>query len=356
MKNLVIFCDGTWNKADQAVDGVLCPTNVVRMGYRVANRNGDVPQIVYYDQGVGTGNKLDKLVGGAVGEGLKENVFQAYRFLVSNYESGDQIFLIGFSRGAYTARSVAGMIRKCGILKREVVEKYLEAIALYRHRAIHPDDSTAVTFRIENAVDGSQPTPIQMVAVWDTVGALGVPDVWFGGFDAKKMNFFDVTLSGIVKHAYHAVAIDEERGKFEPTLWHGRPKPGQILEQVWFCGVHSDVGGGYKVHQLSDIALEWLIERAGRAGLAFDSKVMASHPYTSNPLGMLHKSRTGMYRLMKRYRRPIGVMKEGGQVVLDPTQSLHPSVLERWDNDAGYRPPELRAYFLRKGDHRGEAP
>ena len=140
MKRLILCCDGTWNKADQEDNGVPCPTNVVKLGYRVAKRDGAIPQIVYYDQGVGSGNILDRYTGGAFGEGLEDNIHDAYRFLVANYEPGDELFLFGFSRGAFTARSIGGMVRKCGVLGREFVQHYRDAIALYRseHRPHRP--------------------------------------------------------------------------------------------------------------------------------------------------------------------------------------------------------------------------
>src|SRR5919112_1185335 len=119
MKRLILCCDGTWNTADQQKDGEACPSNVVRLAYRIAKRDGDIPQITFYDQGVGTGNWVDRLSGGAFGNGLEDNIHDAYRFLVGNYESGDEIYLFGFSRGAFTARSIVGMIRKCGILRRD---------------------------------------------------------------------------------------------------------------------------------------------------------------------------------------------------------------------------------------------
>jgi uncharacterized protein (DUF2235 family) len=124
MKRLVLCCDGTWNRADQERDGAPCPTNVVKFAYRIAKRDADVPQIIYYDQGVGTGNLVDRLSGGALGEGLEDNIHDAYRFLVANYEPGDELYVFGFSRGAFTSRSIVGMIRKCGILGREHVRHY----------------------------------------------------------------------------------------------------------------------------------------------------------------------------------------------------------------------------------------
>src|SRR4051794_26800846 len=189
-KNLVLCCDGTWDSADQAADpvtGELCVSNVLKLAVRMKKRTaaGDL-QIVYYDQGVGTGNVLDKIGGGAFGDGLEANVNDVYRFLIANYEPGDAVYLFGFSRGAYTARSIAGMIRRCGILRRENVRQYPEAKALYRS-GVKSADPTAQKFRKDFAIEDD--TPIQCVGVWDTVGALGIPVHGFNGFNEKKYGF-----------------------------------------------------------------------------------------------------------------------------------------------------------------------
>src|SRR6267143_3690566 len=131
MKRLVLCCDGTWNSADQERNGVPSPTNVVKIAYRIAKRDGATLQVIYYDQGVGTGNFFDRLTGGAFGDGVEANIYDAYLVLIGNYEPGDEIYLFGFSRGAYTVRSIGGMIRKCGILARPYVEHYHAAIELY---------------------------------------------------------------------------------------------------------------------------------------------------------------------------------------------------------------------------------
>ena len=242
MKRLVLCCDGTWNRADQASDGEPCPTNVVKLAYRVAKRDPDnVPQIVYYDHGVGTGNPLDRLVGGAFGTGLEENIHDAYRFLIANYEEGDQIFLFGFSRGAFTARSLGGMIRNCGILKRASVGEYTAAIDLYRNRGQHPTADPSARFRDRHSVCGDAPVKIRVIGVWDTVGALGIPIRALGRLTRGRYEFHDTELSGSVENGFHALAIDERRGPFAPTLWSEKPK-GHRVEQVWFAGVHGDVG------------------------------------------------------------------------------------------------------------------
>jgi uncharacterized protein (DUF2235 family) len=361
MKRIVLCCDGTWNRADQEQGEVPCPTNVVKMAYRVAKRDaGNLLQIVYYDQGVGTGNLVDHVSGGALGRGLEENIYDAYRFLIANYERGDEIFLFGFSRGAFTARSLGGMVRKCGILRRESVERYREALGLYRSDQ-RPTDEGPTRFRETHCVCGADGVVIKMIGVWDTVGALGIPMAGLRWLTRGKYLFHDTELSGAVEHAYHALAIDEHRTPFEPTLWYYKPKPPQHMEQVWFCGAHSDVGGGYGEHNLSDIALEWMIGKATDAGLGFDQAAMRAHPTHPASDGELHNSKTRFYRVMPGIDRKIGLQVEhkggakdekSGVRDLDPTQSVHPTVLERWDSDSSYRPTALRMYFERTGDVR----
>ena len=358
MKRLILCCDGTWNTADQEDNGVPCPTNVVRISCRIAKSDAGIPQIIYYDQGVGSGNALDRLSGGAFGQGLEGNIHDAYRFLIANYEPGDELYLFGFSRGAFTARSIAGMVRKCGVLGREFVQHYRDAIALYRsqHR---PTDAAAVKFRKDCSVRGVEDIKIRLIGVWDTVGALGIPLRGLRWLTRGKHQFHDTELSGVVEHAYHALAIDERRAPFEPTLWMYKPKPGQTIEQKWFCGVHSDVGGGYPERGLSDITLDWMIGKAQVAGLKFDSASMQAHALAPDPRAVLHNSKTGPYRLTAGSDRAIGwtIKKpdasDDAASSGDPTQTVHDSVLTRWDHDASYRPKALRDYFQRIGDRRG---
>ena len=344
MKRLIVCCDGTWNTADQEHNGKPCPTNVVRLAYRIATRDGEIPQVVFYEQGVGTGNLVDRWTGGAFGDGLEENIHNAYRFLIANYDHGDEIFVFGFSRGAFTARSLVGMIRKCGILSRLHMDAYKSALDLY-HSEDRPDDAKPTKFRCDCTIAGEQSVPIRFIGVWDTVGALGIPLRGLRAFTRRDYQFHDTELSGCVRTACHALAIDEHRAPFEPTLWTYKPKPDQTVEQVWFCGVHSDIGGGYPETDLSNVALAWMLDRAADAGLVFDPEVQSARPVIGNSRGTLHNSMTSFYRVTPGMDRHIGVGD-------DPTQSLHTSVMERWDSDATYRPKGLQAYFKRIGDPR----
>ncbi|MVU82078.1 DUF2235 domain-containing protein [Nocardia sp. ET3-3] len=275
MKRLVVCCDGTW-KAESSTT----VSNIVKIAETVrltgAGREGkSVGQRIYYVSGPGSrGFMSDRLLGGAFGLGLEANLSAAYWQLALNWEPGDEIYIFGFSRGAYTARSLAGMINRLGILKYDAMihGEYPKALDIYRTRKKHPDDPDPPEweeFRAEHCYP-QRPT-INFLGVFDTVGAMGVP-----GLTARKHRFHDVRLSKIVLCARQALAIDERRRAFAPCLWeipaeqkglYDRP---DRVKQVWFEGVHSDIGGGYQDCGLSDITLRWMIAEAEAEGLAFD--------------------------------------------------------------------------------------
>jgi uncharacterized protein (DUF2235 family) len=337
--SLIICCDGTWNSADRATTAEeICVTNVLKLACRVEKHTDKgALQIVYYDQGVGTGNLADRIAGGTFGEGLEANIHDAYRFLVANYEPDDHIYIFGFSRGAYTARSLAGMIRRCGILRRDKVRHYPTAKHIYR-TARNSSDPAAMQFRTDAAIEPD--TPIHFVGVWDTVGALGIPLRAFGSKNKRDFEFLDTSLSPSIRHAYHALAIDEHRKPFGPTLWDSPPDAAQTVKQVWFAGAHSDVGGGYKETGLSDHALLWMMDAAKGAGLEFDDVVLKALPTQENHKQAEHDSRKGVYNLQPALHRPIGATPHG-------TEYLHRSVIERWRDVPAYRPKSLEPHAAR---------
>lgn len=353
MASLVLCCDGTWNSADQEKRKIdvkgkvveeLCVTNVLKIACRLCKKKKDGSlQIVYYDQGVGTGNLADRVGGGAFGDGLQANINDSYRFLVANYEPGDSIYLFGFSRGSYTARSIAGMIRRCGILRRDAVRSYPEARALYQS-GTPAVDPAAVKFREAFAIEPA--TPIQCVGVWDTVGALGIPLRAFGSANQKKYQFMDTGLSRSVKFAFHALAVDEHRHPFLPTLWETQPDAGQTVQQVWFAGAHSDVGGGYPEQGLSDLALDWMMEAARTAGLEVDDDVVGKLPTAPDYKQKVHNSKSAIY-LFSGADRTVGGTKFG-------TEYFHKSIVERWRDGwtdgtekGEYRPKPLLPHTAR---------
>jgi uncharacterized protein (DUF2235 family) len=310
MKNIAVFADGTWNspETEQA-------TNVLAMARAVSPMHVDTPQVAFYDWGVGSDGQ--KLMGGITGIGIDKNIMDCYRFLVHNYRPGDRIYLFGFSRGAYTVRSLAGFIRNCGMLKREHARRIPEAYDLYRQRNKNsePGADKSVTFRKKYAV--ADLTPIEFVGAWDTVGALGIPVPFWGTLNERNYLFHDTEPSRIIQHARHAVSIDENRMDFEPTLWDA--KPGMDLQQVWFAGVHADIGGGYKDAGLSHCAADWIRKEAETLGLGFEKHLQKQ--IKPDPLAPQHNERKGMYLTRRAMTREI-------------RGAVHTSVKKRWQQNA----------------------
>lgn len=257
MKRIVICCDGTWGTPESAI-----PSNVVKTARAVLPSTPNCAQVVFYDWGIGS-ESGQRLSGGSIGSGIDKNIQDAYRFLCHNYTPGDEIFLFGFSRGAYTVRSLVGMIRNCGLLPKHLEHKVVDAYKLYRsHDDV--DSLEAMLFRMDN-----WEVNIKFLGVWDTVGALGVPFRLTQLLFKYKYGFHDTRLSSIVENAYHALALDESKRVFAPTLWTtdvGRTR----TEQRWFPGEHSDIGGGSENVEASNKTFHWMMEHAGNCGLELD--------------------------------------------------------------------------------------
>jgi uncharacterized protein (DUF2235 family) len=317
MKRLVFCFDGTWNKLTAD-----CPTNVVLVAEMTKPIASDgSPQIVYYDEGIGTA-KDERFRGGAFGKGMMDNIREAYRFLLFNYEPGDHIFAFGFSRGAFTARSFVGFIRHAGILNVDSAKEIDRAIELYRAVFKGDGDDAPRTlefrsrfssqvcvsewdhdWRKQNCSDFDPATPIleiKYVGVWDTVAALGCPKLIPGAtWINRKFRFHDAKLTSKVQAARHAVAIDERRVLFEPVVWNNvadlnNSKGASMYDaaapyqQKWFPGVHGSVGGGGPERGLSDAALAWVVHGAKTAGLELrnhpKSRVFSIAPNPFAPL------------------------------------------------------------------------
>jgi uncharacterized protein (DUF2235 family) len=262
MTKRIVFClDGTWQAP-------MNNTNVYRL-YKALTVTSD--QVTYYDDGVGAdASGIERIVQGAFGEGLTQKILDAYTKIAHVYEPGDQIYLFGFSRGAYTARSLAGMIATCGLPTGAFADTCVtQVFAAYRD----PANRAAMLAGLTGCGLGG--ATIQMIGVWDTVGSCGIPAV-FGGIE-KQFQFLDTALHPDVRNAYQCLAIDEVRAQFPATLWTSPPAPGQVLEQVWFSGCHGDVGGGTLLGggvdagtRLCDITLAWMAGKAQAAGLTFN--------------------------------------------------------------------------------------
>ncbi len=335
MKKLIISCDGTWNTPDDKQDDVPAPTNVVRLHNSLASADdAGIEQRKYYHPGVGTdGSKLERLKGGSYGLGISQNIMSAYRWLADNYETGDQIFLFGFSRGAYTARSLAGLIGCCGVpdLSNLPVPKRWARIqesydTIYR---VDPKkyNRPSVTWPVISPGEGLAKVPIHFIGVWDTVGSLGVPDdlaLLNMLDDPAKWSFHDTALGDNVKIARHAVAIDELRASFTPTFWTDESdnplNDGDRVKQLWFSGVHSDVGGGYASCGLSDTTLNWMMDEAAQAGLKFQESYRVQ--IKPDHQGVLHDSLGGAFKALRTRPRNRPLLEPG-------SPHYHPSALLR---------------------------
>lgn len=333
----MICADGTWNRPEKDLSKDF-PTNVLRLSRAIKPVGADkVPQQVFYDWGVGS--YYDPVVGGATGKGLHKNIVDDYRYIVQNYSPGDEIYLFGFSRGAYTVRSLCGLINNCGIIKRPDARLIQQAFSYYKRSGAKyaPEGKASVDFRKRYSHPSRK---IRYVGVWDTVGAMGIPISFLGLFEDKD-EFYDTKLGRNVEIARHALAIDENRSDFEPTIW--TPRGDTDMKQVWFAGAHSDIGGSYKPDKdgalLSDNALDWMVKEAGKAQLTIEAHLKQS--INKSALATLHNSRRSFYRVKKKYYRTID---HGRGPIL-----IHASVKERWENDDRYRPKNLVEYINNNG-------
>lgn len=379
-KNIVICCDGTGNEIEADL------SNVLKL-FRIVSKTPD--QMVFYAPGIGTlsdsdlwsrvKNKLKVVFGLVTGYGLDANILEAYRFLIDHYESGDHIYLFGFSRGAYTVRAVAALIRLVGLLP--PAQKNLCNYALTAYKMAAEKDELPIAWRFQQ-IAGGRRVPIKFVGVWDTVSSVFVPRP--DRFFIPSMQKLPYTAKNeLVEVFRHALAIDERRRMFRPNLWlsgqqhkadifqdTGQP---QNVKQVWFAGVHSDVGGGYAEAEsgLAKLPLKWLIDEARQHGLQIN-QTMYDHLVLGRPrpnatkqyvppdaAGPIHNSMnvgwSFLELLPKRLKwratanRPslLGFYLPLSQPrYIEPGTLIHQSVLDRRNNVPDYKPPNLPAEYV----------
>ncbi len=272
-KRLIVCCDGTWDSLSRPV-----PTNVVKIAQIIKPTAQDgTSQITYYQRGLGTGyDEFNQITGKAFGCGIDDNIQDAYCFLCLNYEKGDEIYLFGFSRGAYTVRSLAGLIYCSGLLKPPYIHHIPEAYNLYRQRDIPPSHPDAIAFRKQYGEN----VPIKLLACWDTVGELGIPNQIpvLSNLINAQYKFHDVQVNRLIENAFHAVAIDERREVYNVTPMRISNQAPTKLRQVWFPGVHTCVGGGGdQTSGLSDGALQWMLDEIQKLKLPLE---FVDHPET----------------------------------------------------------------------------
>jgi uncharacterized protein (DUF2235 family) len=351
-KRIALFLDGTWNTVDD-------DTNVWRMKSLCTV---DFEQICYYSIGVGT-TSGQRLIGGMLGYGLDDEVIRAYQWLTEQYNPDDHIFIFGFSRGAFTARSLSGFISKCGLLKpgapislKQLYDRYRKGSAAHTIRELKNIPDAQLSLEDKWLKEYSMPIPIWFQGVWDTVGALGVP---FGSvpiISRSNYSFLETDLRINNDRAYHAMAIDEHREAFAPTLWTASvatgvpaypPRPISDVEQRWFVGAHADVGGGYTNDLLAQIPLKWLMQRASAHGLTFKDTVNIDGDENQAPVhDSFAEMAHGIYRACKLWRpyyRPIGAapLVTKDRTITPINETIDVTVFDRWRSDRSYRPPNL---------------
>jgi uncharacterized protein (DUF2235 family) len=349
VKNIAIFCDGTWQTFDQWF-----PTNVARLARATlpAGKAGAV-QVIYYDDGVGVPHGVARLptevLGGAFGDGLDDKILQAYKFLCLNYNPGDHVYLFGFSRGAYTARCLAGLIHREWIVRREKLNLVEGAMQDYRSLTRSPVQLHSYIAQNCWPLPPQSDGGIAYLGVWDTVGALGIPDDFpFSHMIDVGREFHDLDLSSFVKSARHAVSIDEHRKAFVPTLWSNldalsaadkavKKKYSEFAyQQIWFPGGHGSVGGGGPDVGISATPLLWIAEGAARAGLEFDQAMLSEFAKERNDLAEFPPDGTDFASRMIDVEGAIE--RTPGPRNMDEVSE---AAVKRWRGRTDYRPPQL---------------
>ena len=322
-KNIIICCDGTANRyTDES-----CNTNIVKF-YCLLDRSKPDEQVAYYDPGVGvlslsSSHIIYDYIDRATGYGIEDNIKQAYEYLMNTYEEGDQVFLFGFSRGAYTVRSLSGLLERCGLLEKRNYNLIDDAYYYYIKEG-KGFEQIASKFKSNFC----RPVDICCIGVWDTVKAI------FGN-PLRGELFHDTRLSGNVRFGYHAVSIDEHRSQFRPILWEEKVDSTQELHQVWFAGVHADIGGSYPDSGLANITLDWMIAQVSKHKILFKDEVPNKLPMPDFR-GMMHDE----------YKKGIWFVLGSTHRVTPKGAKIHDSVLQRMEDETcQYRPVNLHKPF-----------
>lgn len=328
-KNIVIFSDGTGQ-----IGGVNNNTNVYKLFNMVEDRTAR--QVVYYDPGLGTDWR--KITGNIFGRGISQNILDCYRFLFENYNAGDNVFFFGFSRGAATVRSLSGFVHLFGILPQSRKDLIKQAFRIYKINNKERRIKKAESFIAKNHTMWCK---IKFLGVFDTVAALGIPNKLLGSIldRVTPFKFHSFELSESVEFARHALSIDDERKLFEPVIWDAlRDENKDVrMKQVWFSGVHTDVGGGYAEDDLSNISLRWMIREATAKGLLIYEPSPAYQALLSaavNVNGMMHNEQKGLLgKLYSRRQRAWNEETHGPLII-------HSSVLQRLLNNDNADDPQ----------------
>lgn len=398
-RRIILLLDGTWNDADLGSTD----TNISRLRDLLAQSSGvgpvnsplasaaaadpsstvistaseddDVLNLVYYSRGVGTGGQINQIAGGILGAGLEANIRRAYRFISFHYIPGDQIFIFGFSRGSYTARSLVGYIAAAGLLRADQCTEENERCAWDFYRTTPGERPPGEWYRLRTFMHDRDALRIECLAVFDTVGAMGIPLSPFTRSNREYFEFHDVELPSITNVNLQALAIDEHRWPFQAAVW--RPsrfkKINTVTEQVWFSGAHGDIGGGYfrsdgsraSPHRADDITLDWMLRRirAHFKDFPIAGSWIADKDASGWSASNIHDSRQGIYWFYPRALRAIAnkesALRRGYEVTVGAdrhsvplNEMIHISAIERlWaangKSKSRYAPKNLIELFPR---------
>jgi hypothetical protein len=377
-KNIVLCADGTGNKG-----GYTPSSNVYRI-YNAININ-DNPQIRFYDNGVGTEkNKYYRGLAGAFGLGFKSNVIDLYVYLSKNYKPGDQVYLFGFSRGAATVRAFTGFIATCGLIDGTNLDKYelknrvndaFDAYKRLRRKSLQTDKKKFLAEQ-KKFIDNYKShgiIPIKFIGVWDTVSSLGFPQKWdktgVGIFVLNLLcmgidritdwvlphNFYNYNITSNVENAYQALAIDDARTSFWPKVWIEKGYSGNV-EQVWFAGMHSNVGGGYSRTGMATVTLEWMMKKAKAQDLVFNEDALRNVHDNADVHGRMYNSREGLAIYYRYHPREIEkVCKDRlKQYKLNDKIKIHESVIDRMSRKTANYAPGLLPFDFEVVDNEGK--
>lgn len=367
-KRIAVFLDGTWNTVNDN-------TNVWRLKSLLAPVGEDkLEQLSYYNSGVGT-TFGSRIRGGMFGYGLNDEIIRAYEWLIDHYNAGDELFIFGFSRGAYTARSLSGLISKCGLIAAGAPLSVSQLYARYRRGSaaktirdlLETPETEKAAFGLEERwmLKYSQAIDIEFLGVWDSVGALGLPFGSLPILGKSDMLFLNTGIRVSNKFAFHALAIDEHRKAFAPTLWTvdvakgaSAPHHHRSLEQVeqrWFVGAHANVGGGCQSDPLAQVPLKWMMDKAAKHGLAFRRAVELDELKTPPAISDSYAEfMGGAYKLLtggQAYYRDIGqdpFPSSATKMRESINETIDASVFERWNSDRNYRPQNLTRWAERR--------
>ncbi|KAJ6604610.1 hypothetical protein DFH09DRAFT_1123260 [Mycena vulgaris] len=346
-KRIIVCCDGTWQDG-VSTDNRQSYTNILRLARTINHEDNrfqpHIPQIVFYQSGIGSEKGFySEYIIGTTGATLADKVEECYGFISSNYVPGDEIFLFGFSRGAYTARMTAMFIGEIGVLDRSDMDNFASIFLIYQKLGKSKEEDEIKSLKEELAPWTHPESPgkrradsdddsfsVKFLGVYETVGSLGLPEELTHRSPRIRniFGFNDRILGEHVQYAYQALALNEPRADFDCCKFEQSPgglRKGQVLRQCWFTGCHADVGGGYKAHDLADLTLFWMAANV-EDHLSLDYKYLNSLPRPNAPWGAQtpHDPATGIFALAHQKQRTLPTATDK-----ITHETIHQSVLQQ---------------------------